>query len=238
MSELHRFFFPGQMEPKSIVSLGSETSKHIWQVLRMGEGDQIELTDGKGALATGEIQFAERHKCNVKLAEVTFTPRIGGKLHLCVAFTRNNGRNEWLLEKATELGVASITPVSSDRFNKTHIRHDRWEKILQSAILQSQQSYLPELSQLSSLKETMELYKDVPQKFIAHCIDDSNKQSLAEMLKPGTDTVLLIGPEGDFTKDEVNLCLEHGYRAVSLGHQRLRTETAAITVAAYFNLIS
>lgn len=235
---MHRFFFPGELAPKSIVSLGSETSKHIWQVLRMGEGDQIELTDGKGAVATGEIQFAERHKCNVKIADVVFTPRNGGKLHLCVAFTRNNGRNEWLLEKATELGVASITPISSERFHKTHIRHDRWEKILQSAILQSQQSYLPELSQLSTLKETLELHKDAPQKFIAHCLSHDKKQNLSELLKADKDVVLLIGPEGDFTKDEVNLCLEQGYTAVSLGAQRLRTETAAITAAAYFNLIS
>lgn len=238
MSDLHRFFYPGEMTPKGIVSLGSETSKHIWQVLRMGEGDRIELTDGKGAVAKGEIQFAERHKCNVKIADVDFTPRNGGKLHLCVAFTRNNGRNEWLLEKATELGVASITPISSERFHKTHIRHDRWEKILQSAILQSQQSYLPELSQLISLKETVALHKEVPQKFIAHCIDGDEKQNLHEMLKADKDVVLLIGPEGDFSQDEVNLCIGQGYKAVSLGKQRLRTETAAITAAAYFNLIS
>ncbi|GAA4465037.1 16S rRNA (uracil(1498)-N(3))-methyltransferase [Nemorincola caseinilytica] len=207
-------------------------------MLRMDEGDRISLTDGKGTVASGIIQFAERHKCNVRISDTSFEPRVGGKLHLCVSFTKNNGRNEWLLEKATELGVASIIPIGSARYNKTHIRHDRWEKILQSAILQSQQSYLPELSQLIPVTTALEQFKDVPQKFIAHCMDDERKKNLSEMLKPGQDAVVFIGPEGDFAPEEVNLCIGHGYTAVALGAQRLRTETAAISVAAYFNMLS
>lgn len=204
----------------------------------MDEGDKISLTDGKGTLASGVIQFAERHKCNVKISETSFVPWSGGRLHLCVSFTKNNGRNEWLLEKATELGVASIIPIGSARYNKTHIRHDRWEKILQSAILQSQQSYLPELSQLMSVQAAMDMFKGVPQKFIAHCMDDMEKKNFSDMLKPGQDAVMFIGPEGDFSPEEVNLCMGQGYTAVALGAQRLRTETAAISVAAFFNMLS
>lgn len=238
MSDLHRFFYPGAMTAKGVVTLESDTAKHIWQVLRMDEGDRIMLTDGKGTIANGEIQFAERHKCNVRILDTTFEERQGHQLHLCVAFTKNNARNEWLLEKATELGVGSITPISSSRFQKTHIRHDRWEKILQSAILQSQQSYLPELTQLMPLANALNKFSSVPQKLIAHCYPDSPKHTLTEMLKGSADAVILIGPEGDFSQDEVDLCVSNGYAPVTLGTQRLRTETAAMSVAAYYNLIS
>ncbi|MBE2288897.1 MAG: 16S rRNA (uracil(1498)-N(3))-methyltransferase [Chitinophagaceae bacterium] len=238
MSELHRFFYPGVMTSGGVVTLESETAKHIWQVLRMDEGDRITLTDGKGTVANGEIQFAERHKCNVKISDTFLESRAGKQLHLCVAFTKNNARNEWLLEKATELGVGSITPISSSRFQKSHIRHDRWEKILQSAILQSKQSYLPDLNQLVPISTALDRFKNIPQKLIAHCHANSPKSALSDLLKGSEDAVVFIGPEGDFSPDEVNLCLNNGYKPVSLGAQRLRTETAAMSVAAYFNMVS
>jgi 16S rRNA (uracil1498-N3)-methyltransferase len=237
MSNLHRFFFAGHIAEKSIVTLDADTAKHIWQVLRMKEGDHILLTDGKGTLAEGEIHTAERHKCNVSITKVSFAARAGKVLHLCVAFTKNNSRNEWLLEKATELGVGSIIPMTTSRSEKAHVRVDRWEKILQSAILQSQQNYLPFLAKITPLPQVLKQYADTSQKFVAHCID-STKSGIAEMLKPGSDAIILIGPEGDFTQDEVNLCIGNGFKPVSLGKQRLRTETAAIAAAAYFNVIS
>ncbi len=237
MSNLHRFFYAGPIAEDSIVTLDADTAKHIWQVLRMKEGDHILLTDGKGTVAEGEIHTAERHKCNVSIQQVSFTPRNGKSLHLCVAFTKNNSRNEWLLEKATELGVGSIIPITTTRSEKAHVRVDRWEKILQSAILQSQQNYLPALAKITPLAQAIKQYGDVPQKFVAHCIDDKKKVSLSKLLKPEGDTILLIGPEGDFTQDEVNLCIQSGFVPVSLGRQRLRTETAAIAAAAYFNVM-
>ncbi len=238
MSELHRFFYPGEMTANSTVTLEPDTTKHIWQVLRMNEGDRLMLTDGKGVVAKGQIEFVERHKCTVHINETTTENRHGNRLFLCVGFTKNNSRNEWLLEKAAELGVSSIMPVATSRYQKTHIRHDRWSKILQSAILQSQQSYLPELLPISSVLQVIEMYRDVPQKFIAHCMVSDTKHPLTEMLKPTEDAVILIGPEGDFTQDEVDLCIGHGFLPVSLGNNRLRTETAAIAAAAYYNLIT
>ena len=237
MSQLPRFFYNGPMAEKSTVSLDADTAKHIWQVLRMQADDKIILTDGNGSTAEGRIHTAERHKCNVTVENVIYHKRQGSILHLCVGFTKNNSRNEWLLEKATELGVASIMPISAERSEKTHVRSDRWQKILQSAILQSKQYYVPRLSEVTPLKQVLEQYKDMPQKFVAHCIDEKNKRPLAELLKTTPDTVLLIGPEGDFTQEEVNLCEEYGFLPVSLGTQRLRTETAAITAAAYFNVV-
>ena len=203
----------------------------------MEADDKIILTDGKGTTAEGSIHIAERHKCNVSVEKVSFQQRQGSVLHLAVGFTKNNSRNEWLLEKATELGVATIIPMITSRSEKTHVRHDRWHKILQSSILQSQQYYLPMLTEIVSLRAILKDYSATPQKLVAHCIHDDTRVPLSEMLKPATETVLLIGPEGDFTQDEVNLCAEHGFKAVSLGAQRLRTETAAIMAAAYFNLI-
>lgn len=238
MAELHRFYYPGVLITGSTVTLESETAKHIWQVLRMDEGDHIALTDGKGTIAEGEIQFAERHKCNVRITEAHMEYEQGNLLHLCVAFTKNNSRNEWLLEKAAELGVSSIIPIVSERFQRIHVRFDRWDKILQSAILQSQRSYLPELHQLTPLQEVLTRYKDVKYKLIAHCEPDKQKKHLPEVLKPGEDAIVLIGPEGDFSPEEINLCTAHGFKPVSLGAHRLRTETAAITVAAHFNLIA
>lgn len=238
MADLHRFFYPGDMMAKSIVALEPDTTKHIWQVLRMNEGDHLMLTDGKGTVAKGQIDFVERHKCTVLIQETEREERNGNKLHLCVGFTKNNSRNEWLLEKATELGVASIMPLASARYQKTHIRHDRWSKILQSAILQSQQSYLPELMPVTSVQQAIETYKNTPQKLIAHCIAEGERHPMLEMLKPSDDAVIFIGPEGDFNQDEVDLCLSKGFTAVSLGNNRLRTETAAMAVAAYYNLIS
>ena len=236
MAPIPSFFYNGILAENTTVTLEAETAKHIWQVLRMEANDQIILTDGKGTTAEGRIHVAERHKCNVTVGKVSFHPRNGNVLHLAVAFTKNNSRNEWLLEKATELGVATIIPINSSRSEKTHVRHDRWNKILQSAILQSQQYYLPNLTEILPLQQIFQQFDQPQQKFIAHCNTDPNKAPFSELLKPVKETILLIGPEGDFTQDEVNLCRKNGYETVSLGTQRLRTETAAITAAAFFNL--
>ena len=237
MSSLHRFFCTGPIVQNSILTLDADTAKHIWQVLRMKAGDSILLTDGKGTLAEGVIQAAEKHKCAVQIRNVSIQERKGSLLHLAVAFTKNNNRNEWLLEKATELGVASIIPLVTARSEKTHMRADRWEKILQSAVLQSQQNYLPLLSEATPLPMLVKKYAHIPQKFVAHCIANGERKSLAEMLNEDGDVMILIGPEGDFTAEEVNLCTTNGFNAVSLGRQRLRTETAAMAAAAYFNVM-
>ena len=118
------------------------------------------------------------------------------------------------------------------------MRHDRWQKILQSAILQSQQYYIPHLTEITPLKKVLELFKGKPQQFIAHCISEKERTPLSKMLKPSIETVLLVGPEGDFTTDEVNLFTGNGFTGVSLGNHRLRTETAAIAAAAYFNVLN
>jgi len=238
MPELNRFHYPGVLKENSVITLDEAAAKHIWQVLRMESDDTIVVTDGKGNEAEGHIKAAGRYSCDVLLAKVTFEPRTTTCMHLCVAFTKNNSRNEWLLEKATELGAASITPIDAARSEKVHFRSDRWEKILISAILQSQQRYMPAMNDVVPLADVLKRFVNIPERFIAHCVPDKERQPLCDLLKPNTEAVILIGPEGDFRTDEVSLCISYGYKPVSLGKQRLRTETAAIAAVSYFNLVN
>lgn len=238
MPNLSQFYFNGQLIENETITLDAASAKHIWQVLRMEAGDDLMVTDGKGSVAHCTIVMAEKHKCDVVVRSVTFVPRSKYQLHLCVAFTKNNSRNEWLLEKATELGVCSITPIAAARSEKVHFRDERWEKLLVSALLQSQQAYLPEFADITPISEVVKKFSNMEQKFIAHCISEQPRQPLSEMLKPCSETVILIGPEGDFRFDEVSLCMSNGFKAVTLGEQRLRTETAAMAVCAYFNMIN
>lgn len=238
MSNLSQFYFNGQLIENNTITLDSASAKHIWQVLRMEAGDELLITDGKGHVAKGVIVMAEKHRCDVAIRSVSFTERSEHKLHLCVAFTKNNSRNEWLLEKATELGVCSITPITVARSEKVHFRDERWEKLLVSALLQSQQAYLPDFADVTTLHDAIRKFSNVPQKYIAHCIPEQPRQPISGLLKPGLETVILIGPEGDFRFDEVSLCTTSGFAAVTLGEQRLRTETAAMAACAYFNMIN
>lgn len=238
MAVLSQFFIDTDFKEHADLWLDEDTAKHVVQVLRMHTGQQLQLTNGKGFTAVATIKVAEKKKCSVAINAVTFHQLPQPALHLCVGFTKNTSRNEWLLEKATELGVRSITPLIATRTEREHIRYDRWRNILVASIMQSQQHYLPHLHEASTVQSVVDRYAHVQQKFIAHCIADHERRSLSELLKPGRETLIFIGPEGDFTEDEVNLCMRHGFVAVSMGAQRLRTETAAITACAYFNLVN
>lgn len=235
---LPHFFHDASLQQGDTVWLDEATTRHVVQVLRMQPGEQLQLIDGQGHEAMATITIAEKKKCGVAINGITLHHQRAYGLHLGIAFTKNSSRNEWLLEKATELGIKSIIPLSTTRTEREKIKHERWRSILISALLQSQQYYLPQLSEPATLKEILKQHGAVPQKFIAHCIDEHQRQPVAELLKPGVETVLLIGPEGDFTADEVTLCEEQGFAGISLGTQRLRTETAAMAACAYYNLIN
>lgn len=232
------FFHNAVLEQGKELWLDEDTARHVVQVLRMTVGEKMQLTDGKGHTSTAGILQADRKKCLVQLEEVIFHAAPAATLHLAIAFTKNSSRNEWLLEKATELGVRSIIPLSAVRSERERIRYDRWHNILVSALLQSQQYHLPLLSEAMTLPAIIEQYKNVEQKLIGHCIEELGRRPIQEMLKPGKETIVLIGPEGDFTEEEVNLCMKAHYEGVSMGTQRLRTETAAMAVCAYFNLVN
>ncbi len=211
--------------------LNEETSKHIVQVLRMQNGEQLLLTDGKGNLFNAEITDGNRKKCTVKILSVAAQPSPSKKIAIAISLLKNSTRFEWFLEKATELGVSEIFPLICSRTEKQFFRHDRMKNIVISAMLQSQQAWLPVLNE--PIKFTALLHTSTAkQKFIAHCEEENSKESLVSKLTfKSTQSIILIGPEGDFTKDEITQALQNNYVAVALGNTRLRTETAGVVAA-------
>lgn len=232
------FYHPGADEKQKTITLDEPTSKHCIQVLRMQEGEQMMLTDGKGKKLLVTITIADRKRCGVKTDKVEQIPPRPFRFALGIAFTKNNSRNEWLLEKATEMGVEEIYPLICARSEKEKFNAERLKGILVAAMLQSQQCYLPVLQEPVALKKIPALLSGTEQKMIAHCIDDQNRTSLLSQMKPGSNTIALIGPEGDFTKEEITLCVENGFAPISLGANRLRTETAGLYVCTVFNALN
>lgn len=210
--------------------LGEETSKHAIQVLRMQAGEQLLLTDGKGHLFTTEIIDDNRKKCVVNVLSESVQGEPVKKITIAISLVKNSTRFEWFLEKATEIGVTEIIPLICSRTEKQHFRHDRMKNILISAMLQSQQTWLPKLNEPTPFAEAINLFAQ--QKFIAHCEEEVLKQQLVQSLSiNAAESIIFIGPEGDFTKDEIAAALEHQFVPVALGNTRLRTETAGVVAA-------
>ena len=232
------FFHDGVLENNCEIQLDEETARHVVQVLRMQPGEYLLLTDGKGKEVKAIIKKAEKKRCSVKVEDINLHQPAKTKFHLAIAFTKNTSRNEWLLEKATELGVSSIIPIFATRTERERIRYDRWKNILTSALIQSRQYYLPELSEAVSIKEILQRFDGVPQKLIAHCMNEEERVPFSQAMEKEKDTIILIGPEGDFTLEEVKECSANGFVGVNMGTNRLRTETAAMAACAYFNLIN
>ena len=207
-------------------SFDREESKHIIKVLRKKDGDILFVTNGLGELFKTEIVLASDSKCTVQIVSFEKAPTPIFNLHLVVAPTKMNDRYEWFLEKATEIGIQEITPIICDRSERKVINRERFEKILLSAMKQSNALYLPKLNPAISFKEFMK-NKNTGLQLIAHC-EETDKKSLKSILQPNTDVTVLIGPEGDFSEKEIALALEQNYVPVTLGDTRLRTETAAV----------
>jgi 16S rRNA (uracil1498-N3)-methyltransferase len=219
------------------VVLDEDTSKHVVQVLRMQNGEQLQLTNGKGNLFTAAITDDNRKKCTVTIIKTINHQLSTVNTVIAISLLKNTTRFEWFLEKATEIGVTEIIPLICERTEKTNFKMERMKSILVSAMLQSQQCWLPVLHQPAPFKTLQEL--EMQQKFIAHCEDENNKVSLtSKLLNPSTSKLILIGPEGDFTKNEIELALQNNFIPVALGETRLRTETAGIvaaTILKFFN---
>lgn len=236
MASLPVFYHPGLDVHAPLTELEEDTARHVVQVLRMQPGEQLELTDGRGIKALAVIGEVAKKRCTVRLAQWEQVPERRPFLYLAVAFTKNASRNEWLLEKATEMGVKAIIPLMAHRSEKEKFRYDRWTQIMVSAMLQSRQYHLPLLSEAAKPEAILRAYDHLPAKLIAHCMDEHPRQPLDAVLKKGTDTLVLIGPEGDFTPEEVSLAYSRGCSGIGLGNTRLRTETAAMASCAFFNL--
>jgi 16S rRNA (uracil1498-N3)-methyltransferase len=217
-------------------ALTPEESKHAIKVLRMQPGDEVTLIDGNGGLYNGIVDEADPKKCIVRIIEkIEQYGRKNYRLHIAIAPTKNNDRLEWFLEKATEIGIDSITPILCQRSERKTIKPDRLEKIILSAAKQSVKAYIPKLNPMLPFKTFVESV-DEAGKYIAHCMPNP-KPSLKSKLKDVSDLVVLIGPEGDFSPEEVNVALENGFSEVHLGKSRLRTETAGIVACHTVNLL-
>lgn len=238
MSQVPLFFHDGELQSSAEIELEESTARHIVQVLRMQQGANVLLTNGKGCKATATITATGKKKCIVTIDEADLFEQKQPLLHIAVAFTKNTNRNEWMLEKMTELGIASIIPLQTERSEREKFRFDRFRNILVAAIIQSQQYYLPELWELTPLEELVNKFKPIPQKLVAHCIEDIARQPIIEAIAKQKETLLLIGPEGDFTEDEIKNLTSKGFKAISMGSNRLRTETAAVTACASFNMLN
>ena len=224
------FYIAAYHPPQNEIVLDEDTSRHIVQVLRMKEGEKVNLTDGKGNLITAEIIDDHKKHCVVNGIDSRFTPHVSRKVTIAISLLKNTSRFEWFLEKATEIGVSEIIPLVCERTEKQKFRYDRMKGICVSAMLQSQQTWLPELQEPKQFNHlAMEPLHD-QQKFIAHCeeSDPKNNLSTCKLLKHST---ILIGPEGDFTKQEIELAVSNGFTAVSLGETRLRSETAGVVAS-------
>jgi 16S rRNA (uracil1498-N3)-methyltransferase len=207
-------------------TLSEETSKHIAQVLRMQVGQHIQLTDGKGNLVTALIADNHKKKCVVQHIEKQVFKKPEKEISIAISLVKNASRFEWFLEKATEIGISTIIPLICNRTEKQHFRTERMNGILISAMLQSKQNWLPELKAPTLFKELVES-SNHPSKYIAHCESDDQKIQLSSLQK-NNQSIILIGPEGDFTPDEIQLAKQNNFLPVTLGDTRLRTETAGM----------
>lgn len=228
------FYNPLITSANKTFSFDKEESKHIVKVLRKNTGDELLVTNGKGVLFTTKITEATEKKCVSTLLNLQEFPVPKHSLHIAIAPTKMNDRIEWFLEKATEIGVSEITFLLCNRSERNSINLERYEKIVVAAAKQSLQYYFPVVNPLVKL-ETFVKNDNSSLKFIAHCEEDS-KNHLKDSLTNSFKTTILIGPEGDFTPNEIKLALENNYIPVTLGENRLRTETAGIMACAVFNI--
>ena len=229
---MHVFYTP---DIQTRAELPEEEAQHCIRVLRLNIGDQITLTDGKGYFYRAEISAATNKRCMVNILETIYQePLWNGHLHIAIAPTKNMDRTEWFAEKATEIGFDELTFLNCRFSERKVIKTERIEKILISAIKQSLKARLPKLNEMTDFdKFITREFKG--QKFIAHCYE-GDKPLLKNILKPGEDALVLIGPEGDFSEEEVKKAIEQGFVPISLGKSRLRTETAALAACHILNL--
>lgn len=206
-------------------TLSETSSKHCVQVLRMDIGEQIDITNGQGGLFHASIQVAHKKNAIVTITKSFQTARPKQQLHLGISVLKNAVRLEWLFEKATEIGLTSITPLVCERTIHERFKTERMQQIIQSAMIQSQQTWLPVLNEPTPFEQFISKHT-AAQKLIAHC--ESLPKALIKSIEPSDDLLLLIGPEGDFTPSEIEAAIAKKFTPIDLGPNRLRTETAGI----------
>lgn len=223
---MHYFYSPDISQP--FVTLSNDESEHCVRVMRHREDDIVRVTDGRGHLAEAVIAEAHPKKCLLEIRQqITDNLLTHNGLHLAVAPTKNADRMEWLMEKAIEIGICSLTFLQCDHSERTHLNLERLQRLAIAALKQSQTTWLPELRMIK-FTEFIQQNADIQaDKFIAWC-DENNQRQLVSAPRNHSEMILLIGPEGDFSPEEIAAAREAGYVEVKLGDRRLRTETAGL----------
>jgi 16S rRNA (uracil1498-N3)-methyltransferase len=230
------FYFANLAAMPDVFALNENSSRHIVQVLRMQPGEDLRLTDGRGLSVLAKIREANKKKCVVGITEKKLKEQPERRIQIALALLKNTSRFEWFLEKSTELGISEIIPLITARTEKQNFRMDRLTGIVESALIQSQQVWMPILHEAQMFKSFVEK-ASTGQKFIAHC-DTGERKKLADLIDTNYDSqLIMIGPEGDFTDEEIKFALGHQFVPVELGENRLRSETAAVAAAAVLKLL-
>lgn len=230
------FYTPNITDATNFV-LDETESKHAIKVLRLNQGDKICLVNGTGTFYTAEIINAHAKKCEVKIINQQKENYNKPAIHIAIAPTKNNDRLEWFIEKTTEIGITTISPIICDHSERKVLKIERLEKRAISAMKQSLKATLPTINEAANFKNFIDTIPTTTEKYIAHCYDD-NLPHLKEVYTKSKDCIVLIGPEGDFSIQEVELALKNGYIPISLGKSRLRTETAGLVACNIVNLLN
>lgn len=234
---MSNFLFYQPNIPEGVRHLDADESRHCVKVLRKRVGDTIRITDGRGQFYDAVIAQADARQCTFEIRGSETEARTGRKVHIAISPTKNQDRIEWFVEKATEIGIDKITLMRCRNTERSTVKAERLHRVMVSAMKQSMKATLPELT------EDVVPFDDVvhnatePGKFIAY-VDSANPLHLRDALVAGQDCCILIGPEGDFSAEELSLALSHGFQAVSLGRSRLRTETAGVVACVMANALS
>lgn len=229
---MHRFYAKHLENNTTQLTLNEVESNHACKVLRLAESQSIAIINGEGLIAEGVIVHAHHKRCEIKVEKVDVheKPKLG--IHLAICPTKGNDRFEWMLEKIVEIGVDTITPLVSENSERSKLNYERLEKIILSATKQSLRAFMPKLMEQQKVSDFI---LNNPGALLAHCDTRFERKSI--QLKAGeAEVVVMIGPEGDFSKKEIELALNHGVKSVSLGNNRLRTETAGVVAVTLIKL--
>lgn len=228
MKEVHYFYVP---EAATAVELPDEEATHAVRVLRMKSGDELYLMDGTGSFYRAEVTLATAKHCHYAIREALPQQLLWrGHLHLAIAPTKDMGRMEWMVEKATEVGIDEFTFLLGQFSERKVVKTERVERIVVAAMKQSRKPWKPVVNPMTPFKDFI-LQPRTGRKFICHCYEEIAKKDFFEALDESPDNpdvVVLVGPEGDFSIEEVRLAMAQGYESVTLGSARLRTETAGL----------
>ena len=232
---MHLFYTP-DIDHESTYTLSENESKHAVRVLRLKQNDTIRLIDGKGRFYEGNIINNSPKKCEVQI--INSHEEINNKpfLHVAIAPTKNNDRLEWFIEKCTEIGINKITPLLCSNSERKNIKTERLIKTAISAMKQSLKATLPHINELQHFNKLVTQPFN-GKKYIAHCYNE-NQKHLKDCYEKGENTLILIGPEGDFNIEEIKLAINNDFEPVTFGSSRLRTETAGIVACTIFNLMN